>query len=216
LTTAHTKEYVPYFQSYGPDVEAEVVPPLKLFEHETRAEITRGVWKEIAEYNAGERPMEAFHANYRSDHATDIIQAIWNDSKRHYFVNTPNRGAVPNLPDDAFLELECVCGKEGPKAIPAPEMPLGLRGLQMQIMDTHELTVEAYVKKDRGLLLRALATDPIINSLAAAEKALTDLYEAEKDHLEDWIAPTPEAEKKEFIGMAKADTADQGQTREGN
>lgn len=212
VCTAHTKEYLPYFQGWGPHVEDDPVPPLKLFEHENREGITRQMWEEVTAYGSGERDAQEFLDNYASDHATDIIQAIWNDSGRHFFCNVPNRGTVPNLPDDAILELECKVDRNGPQPVPLVDMPIGLRGLQMQIHDTHELTVEAYVRKDRGLLLRALATDPLTPTLAAAEAVLDDLYEQEKDVVESWVGE----KKRESVDTGPvADTVHQGQTREG-
>ena len=212
VCTAHTKEYVPYFQGRGAHVEEEVVPPLKLFEHDQRAGITAQMWEEIGEYNTGKRPVGEFLEKYTSDHATDVVQAIWNDSGRHLFINIPNRGTVSNLPDDAVLELECAVGRDGPHPVPAPDMPVGLRGLQMQIHDTHELTVEAWMRKDRSLLLRALATDPIVGSLATAEAVLDDLYAAQKDVLEAWVG-----KKAERTGgpVPAGEGVEQGQTKEG-
>jgi alpha-galactosidase/6-phospho-beta-glucosidase family protein len=116
-----------------------------------------------------------------------LVQALWLGSGRHLFVNVPNHGAVPNLPDDALLEMECVCDHTGARPLPVGDFPLGLRSLQMRILDTHELTVEAYVRKDRNLLLRALAVDPIVNSIATAEAVLNDICEAEKDCLPKWV-----------------------------
>lgn len=209
---AHTKEYVPYFQGVGPYGDKEVVPPLKLFEHGDRQAITDRMWAELRDYDAGTKPISEFLANTTSDHATDLIQAIWNGSGRHLFVNVPNGGAVPNLPADALLELECVCDADGPRPLPVGPMPYGLRSQQMRILDTHELTVEAFVKQDRALLVRALAVDPIVNSLAAAEAVLTDLYEAQKECLEAWIAPGAQGARGAEVGFAAADTVHQGMT----
>jgi alpha-galactosidase len=213
VCTAHTKEYLPYFQGHGVHVGDEPVPPLKLFEHDQREAITAQMWTDVADFGSGKRPVAEFLEKGASDHATDVIQAICNDSGRHLFVNVPNRGSVPNLPDEAILELECVVGKDGPKPIPAPAMPTGLRGLQMQIHDTHELTVEAFLKKDRDLLLRALCTDPIVPSLATAKAVLNDLYEAEKEALEPWIGE--ESVRRGPEPGTVADPVEQGQTREG-
>jgi alpha-galactosidase/6-phospho-beta-glucosidase family protein len=187
VCTAHTKEYLPYFQGFGPHAAAEVVPPLKLFEHEEREAITARMWADLRAYETGEKPIEEFFAQTTSDHATDLIQALATGSGRHLYVNVPNGGAVPNLPADALLELECVCDAAGVRPLPVGEMPLGLRALQLRILDTHELTVEAFVRRDRNLLVRALAVDPIVNSLAAAEAVIDDLYAAEREALEDWV-----------------------------
>ena len=48
----------------------------------------------------------------------------------HYYVNVPNNWAVPNLPETALLELECIVNRGGPRPIPAPAMPCGLVSLQ--------------------------------------------------------------------------------------
>jgi alpha-galactosidase/6-phospho-beta-glucosidase family protein len=189
VCTAHTKEYLPYFQGHGVHVADEIVPPLSIFEHEDRERITAQMWEEVNAFCSGKKPISEFLEKGSSDHATDVIQAIWNDSGRHFYVNVPNATCVPNLPADAILELECAVGKSGPLPLPVGNMPLGLRCLQMRILDTHELTVEAFFKKDRNLLLRALAIDPIVNSLQTAEAVLADLYESQKDVVEDWVAP---------------------------
>ncbi len=215
VCTAHTKEYLPYFQGQGAHVADEIVPPLKLFEHHDREAFTNQMWADLRDYDTGAKPVAEFLEKTGSDHATDLIQAIWNGSGRHLFVNVPNGGAVPNLPPDALLELECVCGADGPQPLPVGEMPLGLRSLQMRILDTHELTVEAFVKRDRALLVRALAVDPIVNSLAAAEAVLADLYEAQKECLEDWIAPAAAGSAAAAATGPVVDAVHQGQTKIG-
>jgi len=217
VCTAHTKEYLPYFQGHGGHPGAEVVPPLSLFEDDKREGITEQMWREIGEYNSGQRPIGEFLEKGASDHATDVIEAIWSDNGRHFFVNVPNQGAVPNLPSEAILELECEVGREGPRPIPVPEMPIGLRGLQMQIHDTHELTVEAFMKRDRNLLLRALCTDPLVPSLATARAVLADLYKAEKEALEPWIGEDTDPGKQgRQKSAAVVDSVHQGQTPEGH
>jgi alpha-galactosidase len=55
--------------------------------------------------------------------------------------------------------------------------------MQQQVLDTHELTAEAAITCDRGVLLRALATDPIVNNLVDAEAVIDDLLEAERPEL---------------------------------
>ncbi len=210
VCTAHTKEYLPYFQGQGAHVASEIVPPLSLFEHEDRERITSQMWDEVNAFCSRKKPIAEFLEQGSSDHATDVIQAIWNDSGRHLYVNVPNTHCVPNLPSDAILELECEVGNSGPSPLPVGNMPLGLRCLQMRILDTHELTVEAFLKKDRNLLLRALAVDPIINSLRTAEAVLEDLYESQKDVLEDWVAPGKPTE--DACRNAAQDTVHQGQT----
>jgi alpha-galactosidase len=58
----------------------------------------------------------------------------------------------------------------------------------MLILDVHELTIDAIVKKDRSLLLRALAMDPLVNSIATAQQLLSEIYAAEAEILPLWMA----------------------------
>lgn len=210
VCTAHTKEYLPYFQGWGAHVEDEIVPPLSLFEADKRQMHTEAMWDDIRAMVDQGKPVADFLEHTGSDHATELVEALWTGSGRHLFVNVPNRGVVPNLPHDALLELECVCDHTGAHPLPVGDFPLGLRSLQMRILDTHELTVEAYVRKDRNLLLRALAVDPIVNSIAAAEAVLDDLYQAQSDILPEWVGI--KKERKTTRPDRVVDSLHQGQT----
>jgi len=186
----HTKEYVPYYQ--GRTAMQEPIPPLSVFDCDERDEWTTGMWQEIDAYLEGKEPIEKFHQKYGSDHATDIINTMVTEDGRRYFINVPNRakdGAKPvsNLPEDAFLELECRLDRKGPDPVSVGPLPIGLRGQQQMVLDCHELTVEACVRKDRNLLLRALAMDPLVNSIATAEAVINALYEREVEAMEPWV-----------------------------
>ena len=75
--------------------------------------------------------------------ATDLIENMWAGLGKPLPINTANGGAVPNMADDAFLELLCEVDMNGPRPLPYPEMPRGIRGLCEQVLDTHELTAAA-------------------------------------------------------------------------
>jgi alpha-galactosidase len=181
VTIAHTKEYVPYFQGYG--VKPPRPEPIALFNAETRADQMREAWDITKEFAAGKRPLKEFLKKYREDHAMDIIETMWADLGKQFYINTANNGAVPNLPDDAFLELRCDLDIHGPRPQPCGPLPLGVRGLQMQVLDTHELTAQAAVECDRAILRRVMLTDPICNNIGDAEACMADLLEAQRDVL---------------------------------
>ncbi|MDA3874707.1 MAG: glycoside hydrolase family 4, partial [Kiritimatiellae bacterium] len=69
---------------------------------------------------------------------------------------------------------------------PCPPIPRGPRGLNEQVLDTHELTAQAIVEQDRTLLRRAFLTDPLTNSIADTEALMTDLMAAERKALPDY------------------------------
>ena len=179
--TGHTKEYVRYWQGFGGG--EDVIPPLSIWDHIPRYEAHRAMWNEVDGYTYDAVPMDAFFEKTRPDHATDIIETMWGGLGKPFFINTPNGTAVPNMPEDAFLEMMCDVRMEAvaPRAIgPAP---VGLRGLWQQILDTHELSARAAESGDRDLLYAAFACDPLTQSLADTRRLMNELLEAQRDAL---------------------------------
>ena len=121
--------------------------------------------------------------NMVRDHATDIIENMWGNLGKPFYINTANNGAVTNMAPDAFLELRCDVDINGPRPQSLGPMPRGLLGLQQQVLDTHELTAEAAVACDRDILLRAMLTDPIINNCGDAEDIVDELLAQQRDIL---------------------------------
>jgi alpha-galactosidase len=177
----HTKEYVPFFQGYG--VKPNVPEPITLFDAPRRAKEMAQAWRVTEDYAAGRLSVAEFLKNVHNDHATDIIEAMWGGLGKAFYINSANRGAVTNLPDDAFLELRSDIDMHGPRPQPFGAFPRGLLALQHQVLDTHELTAEAAVTGDRAILRRAMLTDPLCNNIADADACIADLLKAERDAL---------------------------------
>ncbi len=179
--TGHTKEYVRFWQGLGRT--AEPIPPLSIWETGDRYNWHSEMWREVDGYDLGVRPVDEFVKNGRPDHATDIIETMWGGLKKPFFINTANGGAVPNMPQDAFLEMLCDVSMKGPKPRPVGDAPVGLRGLWQQVLDTHELTARAAVTGDRELLLRAFLCDPLVSSIEDAKAMINELLQRERDAL---------------------------------
>lgn len=181
----HTKEYVRFWQGHG--VTEEAIPELQLFDSSTRDEWTANVWTRVDEYLSGAVPIADFDTEFGPDPAIDIVESMWGGLGRRFFINTTNGGAVRNLADDAYLELYCELDLNGPRPLPAGEIPRGVRGMMEVVLDTHELTAEAIFREDRELLRRALLTDPLTNSIGDTDALLEELIVAERDGLpEHW------------------------------
>jgi alpha-galactosidase len=179
---SHTKEYVPFFQGYG--VMPNTPEPIISFDAHNRAEEMAAAWEKTCKLASGETPIEEFLSLDNGDHATDIIESMWGKLNKPFFINSANRGAVTNMPEDAFLELECTVDMEnGPQPKPFGKLPRGILGLQMQVLDTHELTAEAAVSCNHETLLRAMVTDPLVNNIGDARMIIKELLEIEKDIL---------------------------------
>ncbi|MEM1211686.1 MAG: glycoside hydrolase family 4 [Planctomycetota bacterium] len=184
----HTKEYVRFYQRPGV-AGRDRHPPLKIFESDDRVAWTDRVWKRVDDYLSGAAEIGEFDTEFGADPATDLIENMWGGLSKQMHINTMNGGAVPNMADDAFLELLCDVGMDGPRPRAYPAMPRGVRGLCEQVLDTHELTAEAAYRCDRGLVRRALLTDPLTASIGDIDGLMEELFEAERDALpEAWYA----------------------------
>ena len=183
VCVSHTKEYLRYYQGHG--VLKDAVPPLSIWETDLRYARHAAMWRQVDDFISGALPISQFMTSFGPDHATDIIESMVAKLGKPFYINTWNRGAVSNMADDAFLELLCDLDMDGPAPRPVGEMPRGIRGLQEQILDTHELTAEAVVTGDYALLRRAMMTDPLTNSIADADAILRELLAAERAALPD-------------------------------
>jgi alpha-galactosidase len=184
--TGHTKEYVRFWQGLGRTPEP--IPPLSIWETGDRYERHAEMWNQVDGYVLGTRPISEFIEHTGPDHATDIIEAMWGGLDKPFFINTANRGAVPNMPDDAFLEVLSDVAMDGIRPRPVGDAPVGLRGLWQQVLDTHELTARAAAACDRDLLYRAFVCDPLVSSLADSRAMIDELLAAEKEVLpEGWF-----------------------------
>ena len=187
VCVSHTKEYLRFYQGRG--VLPDEIPPLSIWETETRYARHNAMWRQVDDFTSGAKPIKEFMTALGPDHATDVIETMVGGLERPFYINTANRGAVGNMAADAFLELLCDVDMDGPRPRPVGEMPRGLRGLQEVVLDTHELTAEAIVKADYALLRRALMTDPLTNSIADADAILRELLAAQRDAMpEHWYA----------------------------
>ncbi|MDG0792173.1 glycoside hydrolase family 4 [Cohnella ginsengisoli] len=179
--TAHTKEYVRYWQGLGKTKDA--IPPLSIWETDERYKRHEEMWKQVDGFLSGALPISGYMQSFGPDHATDIIENMVGNLGRRFFINTLNNGAVSNMNDDAFLELLSEVSMDGIKPLHVGEMPRGIRGMQELVLDTHELTAEAVAERSFVKLRRAMMTDPLVNSIHDADMIIKELLEQEKEVL---------------------------------
>jgi alpha-galactosidase len=186
VNISHTKEYVPYWQGRG--VSKGKLPPLTVFDATERQKLHDAMWEEVEGYISHRIPASQFMGSHAPDHATDVIESMWGGLGKRFFVSSPNRAAVSNMDDDAFLELLSDIDMHGVRPLPVGSFPPGIRALEQRVLETHELSVEAIVQCDRKLLRRAMMLDPIVNSIADGDRIIEELLEAEKAALpECWF-----------------------------
>ncbi|GAA3242992.1 glycoside hydrolase family 4 [Actinocorallia longicatena] len=107
--------------------------------------------------------------------AVDTICAIAGDEHRRLILNVPNAGgAIASLAPDATVEIPCDVGRDGPRALPVPDIPLPTRGLTQAVAAYERLAGRAATTGDRKIALQALMAHPFIRSKHTAGAILDE------------------------------------------
>ncbi len=117
--------------------------------------------------------------------AIDVMDAIFNDRKEVWPVNVPNRGAIPDLPDDMVVEVPGYVDRNGVVPLAQHHMPRQVVGLVKMLGEYQALAAEAAWSGTRKDAIRALASNPLCFSLDVAETLYNELAAAHRDYLPD-------------------------------
>lgn len=130
----------------------------------------------------GEIDESVFYAGSHGDWIADLAIALKNDTKARFLVITENRGAIPNMPYDAMVEVPAYIGKKGPEVIAQDEIPLFQQGLMMQQLNSEKLLVEGCIEGSYEKVLKAFTLNKTVPSMKVAKEVLDDMIEANKGY----------------------------------
>jgi 6-phospho-beta-glucosidase len=91
--------------------------------------------------------------------------------------------AIPDLPDNAVVEVPARITREGATLIPQAPLAPEMRGLVQAVKAYEELAVAAARSGDRGVALKAMLANPLVARWSIAEPLLDALLEANRAHL---------------------------------
>jgi 6-phospho-beta-glucosidase len=118
-----------------------------------------------------------------SEAAVQVIDSITNDRRDIQCVDTLNRGALSDLPDQVVVEVSCVITGHGPVPLAVGPLPAQILGLLQLIKAFESLTIQAAVRGDRDAALQALTMNPLVPSIGVAHKILADILAENADYL---------------------------------
>ena len=101
--------------------------------------------------------------------------------------NLPNLGAVPNLPEQAILELPAVATATGLRPIQILDFPDTLAAIVTRKAAAAELTVEAALTGSRPLFVEALLADGSVSDPEIARKMGNELLETHRQYLPNFF-----------------------------
>ena len=98
-------------------------------------------------------------------------------------VNVPNKGYIPNLPDDLVVELPAYCDASGIQPISMEPIPEGIAATIRLHASIHKLLTEAYNEQSKDKLLQAILIEPNVNSYRNAVDMLNEMLVLQKEVL---------------------------------
>jgi alpha-galactosidase len=116
----------------------------------------------------------------------DIMEAIVENRASTHIVNTVNRGAIPNLPADAIVEVNTHVSAYGIRAIETGALPDALAAHVAHYVALERQMVTAALTGDREAALHAFLLDPTIQARLDLEQTsvlLDEMLEANAAHL---------------------------------
>jgi 6-phospho-beta-glucosidase len=104
---------------------------------------------------------------FYSEAAAQLIASLHDGAGDVQVVDVRNGGALPDLPDDAVVEIPAVIDREGAHPVQLAPLVPEQRGLVQAIKAYEELTIEAARTGDRTIAWRALAANPLVGAEVA-------------------------------------------------
>lgn len=110
--------------------------------------------------------------------ALEFIRAVGGSGQTQMVLSVPNEGALDFLDDSDVIEITCDVGKDGVKAHKITDVPDMQKNLLRTVKLYENLTVEAIMKHDKSLAVKALTVHPLVCSYPIS-KALVEAYGTE-------------------------------------
>jgi 6-phospho-beta-glucosidase len=187
LVGAIPSYYLRYFYLTGRTLEEQA-------SHPTRASEVMQIEADLLEmYRDPEldvkpKLLEQRGGAFYSEAAAMLLESLATDRGDTQVVNVANAGAIPNLADDAVVEVPCVIDAAGAHPKPQRPLPPEMLGLVEQVKAYERLTVAAAVSGDRALALKALMANPLAGGYDTAGPLLDALLDAHREHLPQFFA----------------------------
>ena len=189
LLGAVPSHYLRYYYSTD-EVLREQLSGSKRSRAEEVMAIERGLIEMYRDPNLSEKPslLEKRGGAYYSEAAAQLIASLHADTGDFQVVDIRNDGALPDLPDDAVVEIPGRIEAGGVRAEPMAPLSPEMLGLVQQVKAYERLTVRAAVEGDRKAGIKALIANPLVARYNVARPLLDAILDANQAHLPRFFA----------------------------
>ena len=116
------------------------------------------------------------------EYASHIMEAILTDTPYRIGGNVLNNGLIPNLPDEACVEVSCMVDRTGVHPTYAGPLPLQLAAMNMTNINVQLLTIEAAVTGKMEHVYQAAMLDPHTGSQLSTDEIVAMCDELRAAH----------------------------------
>ncbi len=109
--------------------------------------------------------------------ALDVIEGLSGKGARHMVVNVPNGGAIPQMEQDAVVEIPAYIGRDLVRPLAVGPVPPEQLSLMQAVKAYERLTIEAVRSGSRAAAVHALAVHPLVRDVRVAERILDGYIE---------------------------------------
>ncbi len=144
------------------------------------------LWDRLEAEANGTAPIDRglFEETREGERVVSIMESILLDRKSvELAVNVRNAGLIPNLPEEAVVEVPGVISGYGVRGIGVGPLPDGIANVLKSRIYQQEITADAALTGDRRLALQALLGDPLVRNIDDAEAMLDEALNAHAEFL---------------------------------
>lgn len=126
-----------------------------------------------------------YESSGHGQYIVDIASSIINNRNQRFMLIVPNYGAIPNLRNDAVVEVPCYVNAKGAEPISLRyNIPDFHKGLMEAQVASEKLLVDAFFEGSYQKALKAFALNQSIPNAEVAKKILDEFIEVNKDY---WV-----------------------------
>jgi len=120
---------------------------------------------------------------FYSEAAAQLVASLHDGRGDVQVVDVRNDGAIPDLPDDAVVEIPARIDRDGAHPMSLAPLAPEMLGLVQQVKAYERLAVRAATTGERTVALKALMVNPLVGRYHVARDLLDALLEANRQHL---------------------------------
>lgn len=135
------------------------------------------LYKETGKYDTA-----AFKVGVHGSFIIDVAEALTKEARGRYLLIVENNGSIPNLPNDAMVEIPCYISERGIEPVRVGKIPTFYKGLIEQQLASEKLVVEAAIENSYEKALQAFAMNKTIKSSFQAKTILDEMIEVNKEY----------------------------------